>query len=535
MPAGGMQGFIANRAGSPRPGSANGRRANATALKVQVKPTALRPEPAQQHTGVRRQPLNSVNQAGGQPNHGQRRDSGETINGRHDLFGTDAGSSIDTTVNGPSSIKDEHGQHTQQRQSAQQQVHGYGQEEFYSEDESGDQEESEYEEDGRNNQFNYEEMDEAQQALIQGGFLAEGNSYPSTTSGPTEDLFNQRNIGQQRLVDSVEAAGSSEVIPRHVGQGHTARQGQPSLQRANHPSATASTMPAPTIYQKSAAFREDERANTNLTFRGGTGHHNNSAPVPSSQPPAYSQAVPQASRSANLAAAQRAPVSATQIPQRGTRPPSGPPFAPPIKPAHVAPAAPAPVAPVARPAQPQPRPQPKEEPVALFQPIDEDEVHETEGPLEDYDIPELFNLNYDQLRNEDFDEEPRGKDQVLADDMQPRALKERLVHAQKDLTADNQAKFFRMLPTREWEDAGEWFMDQFSDIIDRAKKTRQNKRKLAREFEDKVEKRYRQVAKRQQNVEVALDGMKAKGQGLIPKSPRASKEPGSKTPRARKR
>ena len=54
---------------------------------------------------------------------------------------------------------------------------------------------------------------------------------------------------------------------------------------------------------------------------------------------------------------------------------------------------------------------------------------------------------------------------------------------------------------------------------------RQQKRKLATEFEDEIEKRYRYVAKRQHHVEGALDKMKTQGEGLVPKSPRASKSP----------
>lgn len=176
----------------------------------------------------------------------------------------------------------------------------------------------------------------------------------------------------------------------------------------------------------------------------------------------------------------------------------------------------------------------KEEPVQTYEAIEGDPVDDPEPPAEDYDTPALFNLSYDQLRDEDFDDEPRGKTKVIADDMQQRGLPERLVHVQKNFNPAAQDKFFRTLPTREWEDAGEWFLDQFSDIITRAKDARQNKRKLARDFEDEVEKRYRRVAKRQQNVETALDGMKTKGQGLIPKSPRASKEPVARTSRARK-
>ncbi|KAH7120956.1 extracellular mutant protein 11-domain-containing protein [Dendryphion nanum] len=145
----------------------------------------------------------------------------------------------------------------------------------------------------------------------------------------------------------------------------------------------------------------------------------------------------------------------------------------------------------------------------------------------DYEDKELFGMSYEQLKNEDFDTDPRAEEPRLTEKMRQKPLEERLQHVQKNIDPNHHAEFFTTLPTKEWEDAGDWFLDRFSDIIKRAKDARQHKRKLAQDFEDEVEKRHIHVSKKRHIVETALGGMKSKGQDLIPtpRTPRASKSP----------
>jgi hypothetical protein len=145
------------------------------------------------------------------------------------------------------------------------------------------------------------------------------------------------------------------------------------------------------------------------------------------------------------------------------------------------------------------------------------------GP--DYDAGDLHDMTYDQLKNESFNTDPRAPEQPLPEDVLQKSLVERLEHVQKTLEPEQQATFFRLLPTSEWEDAGDWFLEQFGDIITRTKEARQKKRKLAQGFEDEIEKRHKHVSKKQQQVQAAMDKMKAQGEGLVPRSPRPSKSP----------
>ncbi|KAJ4291898.1 hypothetical protein N0V90_009795 [Kalmusia sp. IMI 367209] len=519
MPPGGLQAF-ATRSGRPaspsRPQSASSKRAAAAAnAKVQVAKTSLHLEPAQQHLGVRRQPDSNVNHLAAQPNNGQRRDSGESVNGRHDRYETDA-ESLDTTVNGRSIILAQKSQRPGEQQSAHDDSHG-GNSEYSEEDQSGDEDRDDEDD---TDDYGYEEdsheklqfFNEAER-LMEGNIFGEGNSYPSTTSGPPDDLFDVGATGQQLPVDDAQGNGPKVPAPQNIVQGQATRQVQPVLRRQDHPPIAPQTLSTqPTIYQRGAAVRADQRANTNLTVRGGSGYQANTTPGLSSQAPSYSQIVPEGYRSANVTSHHRPTVASGQLPQRGTRTSTDPSRATALRQV-------APTGPGVHLAQPQL----KEESTNHYQSIEADPVRDIELPIEDYDKPDLFKLTYDQLKEESFDDMPRGKNEVLSKDMQHMPLAERLGHVQKNLNAGDQDKFFRALPTRDWEDAGDWFLDQFNNIITRAKEARQKKRKLARDFEDEIEKRHRHVAKRQQNVEGALNQMKTHGQGLIPKSPKQAK------------
>jgi hypothetical protein len=146
-------------------------------------------------------------------------------------------------------------------------------------------------------------------------------------------------------------------------------------------------------------------------------------------------------------------------------------------------------------------------------------------PDGDYDVKTLHAMRYDELRDESFDINPRLSDPPLSGEMLNKPLVERLAHVQEKFDAGKQSDFFRALPTAEWEDAGDWFLDQFSSIIKRTKEARQEKRKLAQGFEKEIEKRHKLVSKKQQHVASAMNKMQAQGQGLVPRSPRPSKSP----------
>lgn len=141
-------------------------------------------------------------------------------------------------------------------------------------------------------------------------------------------------------------------------------------------------------------------------------------------------------------------------------------------------------------------------------------------PFEDYELSELCKMSYDELKLQSLDYNPRAPPPVIPEDMMQASLSERLEFVQHHLEAHDQRKFFDSLPIKEWEEAGNWFADQFGDIIKKMADARRKKRKVAIEFEQEIEMRHKHVAKRQQIVEDAMKKMRASGQGLLPKTPK---------------
>ncbi|KAK7183009.1 hypothetical protein DPSP01_006042 [Paraphaeosphaeria sporulosa] len=540
-----MKSFVNNKAdNTARPQSANSnRRLAAAQAKVQVPKANLHNEPIQMYAG----PLRALGT--GQPNpppstlqnsHRQQLDDHQ-----HRRYDTDAGSSIDTTIHEHSTFNQGEDQRIQQRHSVQRNGHDgdeYSDEDQQSASEDGSDEDGEsggdddqddyHDQDQHQGQDHDEFIEEAKKEMkTQGLFHDEGNSYPSTTSGPPDEQCDQRGLRQQALVDHGDYDRPENPHLQPPAQGITTRYTLPTFQQARPLAAGPSNMPAPSVYQKGAAIRKSaQQASAPLEVLRGVARQTNAA-APNIIP-SNGQTVPQALRQPKGAHEQQISVPAGPHPQHGAPLPSVKPFPPPTTQASVA--NPTPIL-ALRSAPTQTQLLLKEDPAAPYRSIEEDAPNDTEGPIGDYDTPGLFNMDYDELRVEDFDCEPRRTARVLSTDMLNRDLNERLPYVQENLAPADQHQFFRSLPTREWEDAGDWFLARFGDIIKRAKEARQNKRKLARAFEDEVEKRYRKVAKRQQNVEAALGQMKEKGQGLIPKSPRASRAPPSKTPRSSKR
>ncbi|KAF2684330.1 hypothetical protein K458DRAFT_417913 [Lentithecium fluviatile CBS 122367] len=520
-----MRGFVQHRgrSGSPQMGEsapALTRAQRAVHARVPTKAAAsAHQRPGQQNSSARRQSGNALNtQAAPLPNP-QRRRSGESQGRGHDRYDTDA-ESLDTTAHGQSVLQVENSQ-TQGRQQYP------ANETDYSGSEEGS-EDDEYQDDQNLPSFQAcidhyklhgKSRKEQEDFLIEEGcqWYDDGNSYPTTTSGPPDEFPDNWTVDDELPSSVIKGRSSpSPVQPSANGQ-PTLRTGQQAVQRGQQVLQHQQAMPKQSaIFHQSAAIRENQRTTTtNVAMRGGGQYQANAHPPPTSQPPTYSQSNREPALPANSAHRLAPATQANPFAPHSTRQPVGQPVNYLREPTE--PSVPIPRATPAR---------PKEEPVARPEPIIQPPVIEPQpAPIEDYDDQILFNKTYDELKAEDFDTVPRGKPQVLSEDMIQKPLEERLDHVHKHLDTGDQDKFFRALPTREWEEAGDWFLEKFSDIIKRTKEARQKKRKLASDFEDEIEKRYRHVAKRQQQVQDALEKMKAQGEGLVPKSPRPSKSP----------
>jgi hypothetical protein len=339
--------------------------------------------------------------------------------------------------------------------------------------------------------------------------LGGDDSYPTTTSGLPDGVSHSLHGDEEHGSDAFEDGSHISPSPQRPTAANIYHR-QPAQGSFHRPVSAArmvpSAQPEVNLFQQSAVIRSNNRSDTHVNTQM-TQHPHGNDPSLQSQPPSYSQVTGQ-------------PIS-TPIENADMKPnihsrtnqtlPQG-------SASRRAPKLVEPSAPAGYPSHDK-----QQMPIILLTP------HQTEGgpsnyetefrSVEDYDRPALFDMDYRQLSNEDFDTVPRALPAVLSDDMLKRPLTERLEYVQKSLDATDQGKFFGSLSTAEWEDAGDWFLDQFSAIINRTKEARQFKRKLAIDFENEVEKRHKRVTKKHRQVDVSLDNMKARGQGLIPKSP----------------
>jgi hypothetical protein len=351
----------------------------------------------------------------------------------------------------------------------------------------------------------------------------EGNSYPTTTSGPPDGFPDNWTIDQEVASEHNGQRSSPSPVNRLMAGPSIRRPAQQAVSQAPQvPEPQHNMLKQANFFQQGAGIRQNQRTTANLIPEAAR-HQTHSVPHLSSQSQSQNQANRDPGPPAKAASRQGHPASAIPLHVQDPRLAPGPARIQPIyqPPVHSA----RPIESATTVTRPVPV-KPKEEFMAQYEPITQDPIVEPPpGPIEDYDLPALYDKTYDELEAEDFDTVPRGKSQVLSEDVIQKSLEERLTHVRKHLDAGDQTKFFHSLKTSEWEEAGDWFLDQFSSIIARTKEARQKKRKLARGFEDEIEKRYRHVAKKQQVVKGALDKMKTQGESLVPKSPRPSKSP----------
>lgn len=101
----------------------------------------------------------------------------------------------------------------------------------------------------------------------------------------------------------------------------------------------------------------------------------------------------------------------------------------------------------------------------------------------------------------------------LRDSKQP--LETRLLLVVKEWSQDDQIAFFEALSTEDWEDAGDWFLEQFGKFIQVVKDNRQAKRRRAEQFEAEIKKRERAVRKKAEHFEGEFKGMSKAGQALL--------------------
>ncbi|KAI9785445.1 MAG: hypothetical protein M1835_003325 [Candelina submexicana] len=142
----------------------------------------------------------------------------------------------------------------------------------------------------------------------------------------------------------------------------------------------------------------------------------------------------------------------------------------------------------------------------------------------DYDPEQLSTMDYSTLQAQPFDFDPKaGPDALSANERSlplPDQFKHILSpeHGKKQSPLHNpavQRQFISSLSMEQWEAFGDLITGGFSDILHRLKIVRQDKRKIAVDFEDEIKQREKRVRVKTGGVEELLNDMKRGGQGVL--------------------
>ena len=144
------------------------------------------------------------------------------------------------------------------------------------------------------------------------------------------------------------------------------------------------------------------------------------------------------------------------------------------------------------------------------------------GQASDYDDKQLESMTYRALKDETWESEKHGKAAALLQDLQDPALplSERFqncvkLDGDKEETQDMQVEFFAKMPTKEWEEAGDLFIERFAEIMSKLKEARQAKRKIASDFEKSIEEREAAIREKSEKLDQDLADMRKGGEGVI--------------------
>lgn len=139
----------------------------------------------------------------------------------------------------------------------------------------------------------------------------------------------------------------------------------------------------------------------------------------------------------------------------------------------------------------------------------------------DYNKSQLLDMNYDQLQSESFDYNPRAPAAVPPDDLQSRSMSEQL-HQINNISSqsegdrnEQQMAYFSSLSIDQYDECGDLIVDQFASILNKFKQARQEKRKIAQDFEREVAERERNIRGRAGLIDKDLTRLRRAGEDVI--------------------
>jgi hypothetical protein len=138
----------------------------------------------------------------------------------------------------------------------------------------------------------------------------------------------------------------------------------------------------------------------------------------------------------------------------------------------------------------------------------------------DYDEKRLYNMKYQEIKDEPFDQVPKNG-RICTSQLAPEAaLDTRLAHFEKQ-EFDMQLQFISELSYKEWEEAGDWFLGRFMDLMKQLRDARKERRGISEIFEEHLARRDKIVSEKSLNLDSTLQAMREGGMTVLRgKSPR---------------
>lgn len=132
----------------------------------------------------------------------------------------------------------------------------------------------------------------------------------------------------------------------------------------------------------------------------------------------------------------------------------------------------------------------------------------------DYDVDILYKKTFSELQAANYDVDPRtqpdGHHPIDKEDIE-RQLQDLLSASDQQQQMD----FLASLDMEEWDQAGDWFLSRFGEMMTAFKNARSEKRKLSREYETKIAERYEAISAKRKLTDEALKAMKASGANVL--------------------
>lgn len=148
---------------------------------------------------------------------------------------------------------------------------------------------------------------------------------------------------------------------------------------------------------------------------------------------------------------------------------------------------------------------------------------EEEEIMLDYEPEAIKRMRYSDLEQESCDQNPSEPPFPLPDEVKDQPLTERIEFVAA-LGPEEKAKFFYSLKMTEWEEAGDWFLQQFGDILNRFRTARKNKRTVTGQMEQRVHDRHKQVERKKRRLDQALGSMRQSGTEVLQGTPQKKRK-----------